>query len=167
MGILAIGQAAGSLRRYIDWHWPSKSPALAVDGQDQKALAGEMMRLNIGLLAVGLMAAGIAWAEVCTTQAMMTATDRDALAAAARGSRPRCRRVMWRVAGGDGRGVAKDFSGLVSGGNYGAEAEGRDADGGAGVSAGWLGAEARCGWHAAGRAVFLHAEQVDRRRWIF
>jgi len=114
MGILAIGQAAGSLRQgVLDWHWPSKSPALAVDGQDQKALAGEMMRLNIGLLAVGLLAVGIARAEVCITQSQMTATERDALVAAARG-------LAEKVQANDVNGLraatvseyAKDFAGI-------------------------------------------------------
>ena len=47
-------------------------------------MAGAMMRIGIGLLAVGLLAAVGGSAEVCTTQSQMTAADRDALSAAGR-----------------------------------------------------------------------------------
>ena len=110
------------------WRWPGcwLAPAgctrlalafeesyLATDGQDQKAVAGEMMRLNIGLLAVGLRAVGIARAEVCITQSQMTAADRDALVAAARG-------LAEKVQANDVSGLraatvaeyAKDFGGI-------------------------------------------------------
>jgi hypothetical protein len=86
---------------------------LAADGRDQRAVAGEMMRLKIGLLAVGLLAVGIARAEVCITQSQMTATDRDALATAARG-------LAEKVQANDVNGLrgatvaeyAKDFGGI-------------------------------------------------------
>ncbi len=71
-----------------------------------------MMRIRIGLLA-GMLVAGVASAEVCTTQSQMTATDRDALAAAARS-------LAARVQANDVSGLqaatpaeyAKDFSGI-------------------------------------------------------
>jgi hypothetical protein len=44
-----------------------------------------MKRVNAILLLTSLIAPGLAAAEVCTTQSMMTATDRDALAGAAAG----------------------------------------------------------------------------------
>jgi hypothetical protein len=76
-------------------------------------MAGVMMRLKIGLLALGLLAAGVASAEVCTTQSQMTAADRDALVAAARG-------LATKVQANDVSGLraataaeyAKDFSGI-------------------------------------------------------
>ncbi len=75
-------------------------------------MAGAMMRIRIGLLA-GMLVAGVASAEVCTTQSQMTATDRDALAAAARS-------LAARVQANDVSGLqaatpaeyAKDFSGI-------------------------------------------------------
>jgi len=45
---------------------------------------GPMMRWKIALLAAGMLISGVAAGEVCTTQSQMTASDRDALAAAAR-----------------------------------------------------------------------------------
>ena len=48
-------------------------------------MAGAMMRKRIGLLAAGMLVAGVASAEVCTTQSQMTAKDRDALVSAALG----------------------------------------------------------------------------------
>src|SRR5437899_1975706 len=48
-------------------------------------MTGVMKRRLFSLLAGGVLVAGVAPAEVCTTQSAMTATDRDALAAAARG----------------------------------------------------------------------------------
>jgi hypothetical protein len=76
-------------------------------------VAGEMMRFRIGLLAAGLLVVGIARAEVCTTQSQMTATDRDALATAARG-------LAAKVQANDVSGLraataaeyAKDFGGI-------------------------------------------------------
>jgi hypothetical protein len=76
-------------------------------------MAGAMMRFRIGLLAVGMLAAAVASAEVCTTQSQMTATDRDALAAAARS-------LAAKVQANDVSGLqaataseyAKDFSGI-------------------------------------------------------
>jgi hypothetical protein len=76
-------------------------------------MAGAMMRVRIGLLAVGMLVAAVASAEVCTTQSQMTATDRDALAAAARG-------LAAKVQANDVSGLqaataseyAKDFSGI-------------------------------------------------------
>jgi hypothetical protein len=67
----------------------------------------------MGLLAAGLLVAVVASAEVCTTQSQMTATDRDALAAAARG-------LAAKVQANDVNGLqaataseyAKDFSGI-------------------------------------------------------
>jgi hypothetical protein len=72
-----------------------------------------LMRLRIGLLAAGVLVAAVASAEVCTTQSQMTATDRDALAAAARG-------LAAKVQVNDVSGLqaataaeyAKDFSGI-------------------------------------------------------
>ena len=72
-----------------------------------------MMRTRIGLLAVGVLVAAVASAEVCTTQSQMTAADRDALAAAARG-------LAAKVQANDVSGLqaataaeyAKDFSGI-------------------------------------------------------
>lgn len=76
-------------------------------------MAGAMMRIGIGLLATGILVAAVASAEVCTTQSQMTATDRDALAAAARG-------LAAKVQANDVSGLqaataveyAKDFSGI-------------------------------------------------------
>lgn len=67
----------------------------------------------MGLLAAGLLVAAVASAEVCTTQSQMTAADRDALAAAARG-------LAAKVQANDVSGLqaataseyAKDFSGI-------------------------------------------------------
>jgi hypothetical protein len=72
------------------------------------------MRSGIGLLTLGLLIAATASrAEVCTTQSQMTAGDRDALAAAARG-------LAGKVQAGDVGGLqaataaeySKDFSGI-------------------------------------------------------
>jgi hypothetical protein len=76
-------------------------------------MAGAMMRVRIGLLAAGMLVAAVTSAEVCTTQSQMTATDRDALAAAARG-------LAAKVQANDVNGLqaataseyAKDFSGI-------------------------------------------------------
>jgi hypothetical protein len=76
-------------------------------------MAGAMMRIRIGLLAAGMLVAGVASAEVCTTQSQMTATDRDALVAVARG-------LAAKVQANDVAGLqaataaeyAKDFSGI-------------------------------------------------------
>jgi hypothetical protein len=76
-------------------------------------MAGAMMRIGIGLLAAGMLVAAVASAEVCTTQSQMTGTDRDALAAAARG-------LAAKVQANDVSGLqaataveyAKDFSGI-------------------------------------------------------
>jgi hypothetical protein len=76
-------------------------------------MAGAMMRIRIGLLTAGMLVAAIASAEVCTTQSQMTATDRDALVAAARG-------LAAKVQANDVSGLqaataaeyAKDFSGI-------------------------------------------------------
>jgi hypothetical protein len=76
-------------------------------------MAGAMKRVGIGLLATGLLVAAVASAEVCTTQSQMTATDRDALAAAARG-------LAEKVQANDVSGLqaataaeyAKDFTGI-------------------------------------------------------
>jgi len=65
------------------------------------------------LLAAGMLVAGVASAEVCTTQSQMTAADRDALAAAARS-------LAAKVQANDVSGLqaatateyAKDFSGI-------------------------------------------------------
>jgi hypothetical protein len=78
-------------------------------------MAGAMMRNRIGLLAAGVLMAAVASAEVCTTQSQMTATDRDALAAAARS-------LAAKVQANDVSGLqaataaeyAKDFSGIGS-----------------------------------------------------
>lgn len=76
-------------------------------------MAGVMMRIRFGLLAAGMLVACVASAEVCTTQSQMTATDRDALAAAARV-------LAAKVQANDVSGLqaataaeyAKDFSGI-------------------------------------------------------
>jgi hypothetical protein len=76
-------------------------------------MAGAMKRVGIGLLATGLLVAAVASAEVCTTQSQMTATDRDALVAAARG-------LATKVQANDVSGLqaataaeyAKDFTGI-------------------------------------------------------
>src|ERR1700724_3042159 len=76
-------------------------------------MAGAMMRIRIGLLAGGMLVAGVASAEVCTTQSQMTAADRDALAATARS-------LAAKVQANDVSGLhaataaeyAKDFSGI-------------------------------------------------------
>ncbi len=76
-------------------------------------MTGVMKRRLFSLLAGGVLVAGVASAEVCTTQSAMTATDRDALAAAARG-------LAAKVQAGDASGLraatvaeyAKDFGGI-------------------------------------------------------
>jgi hypothetical protein len=82
-------------------------------GHRNGLMAGAMMRIRIGLLAAGVLVAAVASAEVCTTQSQMTATDRDALAAAARS-------LAAKVQANDVSGLqaataaeyAKDFSGI-------------------------------------------------------
>jgi hypothetical protein len=82
-------------------------------GHHNGLMAGAMMRIRIEFLAAGILAAAVASAEVCTTQSQMTATDRDALAAAARG-------LAAKVQANDVSGLqaataaeyAKDFSGI-------------------------------------------------------
>src|SRR5277367_2653049 len=72
-----------------------------------------MMRLKIGLLTVGLFVAGVASAEVCTTQSQMTSAEREALVAEARG-------LAGKVQANDVSGLraataaeyAKDFGGI-------------------------------------------------------
>lgn len=81
-------------------------------GHRNGLMAGVMMRIGIGLLA-GMLVAGAASAEVCTTQSQMTAADRDALVAAARG-------LAAKIQANDVSGLqaataaeyAKDFSGI-------------------------------------------------------
>lgn len=76
-------------------------------------MAGAMMRIGIGLLAAGMLVAGVASAEVCTTQSQMTAADRDGLVAAARS-------LAAKVQANDVSGLqaataaayAKDFTGI-------------------------------------------------------
>jgi hypothetical protein len=71
------------------------------------------MRIKTLLLMAGMLMAGMASAETCTTQSQMTAADRDALAAAARG-------LAEKVQANDVSGLqaataaeyAKDFSGI-------------------------------------------------------
>jgi hypothetical protein len=82
-------------------------------GRRNGLMAGEMMRTKIGLIAACMLVATVASAEVCTTQSQMTATDRDALAAAARG-------LATKVQANDVSGLqaataadySKDFSGI-------------------------------------------------------
>jgi hypothetical protein len=72
-----------------------------------------MKRAKAILLLAGLLVPGVTRAEVCTTQSMMTATDRDALAAAASGLAAQVQ--AGDVAGLRGATVAelgKDFSGI-------------------------------------------------------
>lgn len=72
-----------------------------------------MKRRLVALLAAGMLVPGVALAEGCVTQSAMTATDRDALATAARG-------LAAKVQSGDVAGLraatvaeyAKDFSGI-------------------------------------------------------
>jgi hypothetical protein len=79
----------------------------------KRLMSGMKMRVRIGLLATGLLMSAIASAEVCTTQSQMTATDRDALVAVARG-------LAMKVQAGDVSGLqaatareyAKDFGGI-------------------------------------------------------
>jgi hypothetical protein len=82
-------------------------------GHRNGLMAGAMMRIRIGLVVAGVLVAAVASAEVCTTQSQMTATDRDALAAAARS-------LAAKVQANDVSGLqaataaeyAKDFSGI-------------------------------------------------------
>jgi hypothetical protein len=72
-----------------------------------------MMRIKALLVAAGMLAAGVASAEVCTTQSQMQAADRDALGAAARS-------LAAKVQANDVSGLqastaaeyAKDFTGI-------------------------------------------------------
>src|SRR5882757_9601836 len=76
-------------------------------------MAGVMKRRLVVLLAGGIVVAGVASAEVCTTQSAVTATDRDALVSVARG-------LALKVQAGDVNGLraatvaeyAKDFGGI-------------------------------------------------------
>jgi hypothetical protein len=76
-------------------------------------MADMMTRIGIVLLAAGMLTAGVASAETCTTQSQMTAADRDALAAVARG-------LAEKVEANDVSGLqaataaeyAKDFTGI-------------------------------------------------------
>lgn len=71
------------------------------------------MRFKVALLAAGIVLSGVASAEVCTTQSQMTASDRDALAAAGHD-------LAMKVQTDDVKGLqaatvaeyAKDFSGI-------------------------------------------------------
>ncbi len=74
-----------------------------------------MMRMTVAWLIAGVLVCGVASAEVCTTQSQMSASDRDALAATARG-------LAVKVQTDDVSGLqsataaeyAKDFSGIGS-----------------------------------------------------
>lgn len=76
-------------------------------------MVDRMMRWKAALLAAGMLLSGVAMGEVCTTQSQMTASDRDALAAAARD-------LATKVQSNDVNGLrsatvaeyAKDFSGI-------------------------------------------------------
>ena len=74
-------------------------------------MAGAMMRVRIGLLAAGILVAGVASAEVCTTQSQMTPADRDGLAAAGRslGAKVEANDVSG-LQGATSAEYAKDFS---------------------------------------------------------
>jgi hypothetical protein len=76
-------------------------------------MADGLMRTKIGLLAAEMLMAAVASAEVCTTQSQMTAADRDALAAAARGlaAKVQTNDVSGLQAGTSAE-YAKDFSGI-------------------------------------------------------
>jgi len=78
-----------------------------------RLMAGGMMKIKIGLLMVGLLMGAVASAEVCTTQSQMTASDRDALATAARslGAKVQANDVAGLQAA-TAREYAKDFSGI-------------------------------------------------------
>jgi hypothetical protein len=76
-------------------------------------MAARMRKIGIGLMAVGMLLAGVAAAEVCTTQSQMAAADRSALASAALG-------LAAKVQANDVSGLravtvaeyAKDFNGI-------------------------------------------------------
>jgi hypothetical protein len=97
----------------LDWQRFVEEAPGCIDGHRNGLMAGAMMRIRIGLLAAGMIVTGVASAEVCTTQSQMTASDRDALAAAARG-------LAAKVQANDVSGLqaataaeyAKDFSGI-------------------------------------------------------
>lgn len=80
---------------------------------DNSCMMGKMMRVVVALLALLFLAAGVAPADVCTTQSQMAAADRDALAA-------RARELASMVQDGNVSGLqaalvpeyAKDFGGL-------------------------------------------------------
>ncbi len=82
-------------------------------GRRNGLMAGEMMRIRIGMLVAAMVMAAVASAETCTTQSQMTAADRDALVAEARG-------LAAKVQTGDvnalqaatAREYAKDFTGI-------------------------------------------------------
>jgi hypothetical protein len=76
-------------------------------------MAARMMKIRIGLIAAGMLLAGVAAAEVCTTQSQMAVADRSALASAALG-------LAAKVQANDVSGLraatateyAKDFDGI-------------------------------------------------------
>src|ERR1700722_4687367 len=97
----------------LDWLWPSKKSAVRADGRLLRSMTAIMRKLKIGLMAAGALLAGVAAAEVCTTQSQMTAKDRDALVSAALG-------LAAKVQANDVNGLraatvaeyAKDFGGI-------------------------------------------------------
>ena len=97
----------------LDWQ-RSKEEARAQQARHRNGLmADAMMRIGMGLLAAGMLVAGVASAEVCTTQSQMTAADRDALAAAARGLAAKVQsNDVSGLQGATATEYAKDFSGI-------------------------------------------------------
>jgi hypothetical protein len=97
----------------LDWLWPSKKSAVQADGRLLRSMTAIMRKMKIGLIAAGVLLAGVAAAEVCTTQSQMTAKDRDALVSAALG-------LAAKVQANDVSGLraatvaeyAKDFGGI-------------------------------------------------------
>jgi len=109
-----VGTATAAMAALFVLDWQRFVEArMQQTGHRNGLMAGAMMRIKIGLLAAGMLVAGVASAEVCTTQSQMTATDRDALAAVARG-------LAAKVQANDVSGLqaataaeyAKDFSGI-------------------------------------------------------
>lgn len=111
MRLAAVGQA-GCTRLSEVFAVPSAMAEEVLWGR----MVDRMMRCRIALLAVGMLISGVSCVsaeEVCTTQSQMSATDRNALAAAARD-------LATKVQADDVNGLqaatvpeyAKDFSGI-------------------------------------------------------
>ena len=92
----------------LDWQWLAGATRMLGMSCDA------MMKIKlVALMAIGILAHGVARAETCITQSAMTATERDALATAARS-------LAAKVQAGDASGLraatvpeyAKDFGGI-------------------------------------------------------